>query len=180
MAISEDYASYMSTFATYDEMVALATSMHPDMKVRVIDEGAGREWEFYFLPAKNVPFELPESFRGTPAWDAYEKRDSGYDTELWRWQHNLGYDMMPNEGVGEMYNFQSERGKFVRKEIERLDAITGINSFDWDEWPKDTDGSNEYFTLMRQHQAAASELADKDETLTTKYAALENKWGWAF
>lgn len=101
----ESWEEYQASQRSYSEMLVEAQKIHPDMKVRLVDENG---WEMFMPTAFIERYELSDEFQGTVAWEWYESRDSGYDNALQRYRHKNGFNSIPLEGVAEYVNLNHE------------------------------------------------------------------------
>lgn len=166
----ESWEEYEASQRTYTEMLAEAKKIHPDMEVR-LDLIDHQKWEM-FMPTNFIErYGLPESFKGTPAWDMEQERDSGYDNQLQRYRHKNGFDCIPLEGVAEYVNLSHEEntwGSKIRDEKLKEDGIV----IDWKNWKEVSD---EDFAKYKAHHKEAERLCEIE--FAEKRKMLQDKYG---
>lgn len=165
----ESWEEYEASQRSYTEMLEAAKKIHPDMQVR-LDLIDHQKWEMY-MPTEFIErHNLPESFKGTPAWEMQEERDSGYDNQLQRYRHKNGLDCVPLEGVAEYINLNYEEnawGSKIRDERLMQEGIV----IDWKDWKNVSD--EDFLKYKKYHKEAERlceiEFADKRQALKDKY-----------
>lgn len=162
----ESWEEYEASQRSYTEMLAEAQKIHPDMKVR-LDLIDHQQWEMYMPTAFIERHDLSESFKGTPAWQWQEERDSGYGNQLQRYRHKNGFDCVPLEGVAEYVNLNHEESAWGNSILDEKLKEDGI-VIDW------SNISDEVFRKYKAHRAEAErlceiEFADKRQALKDKY-----------
>lgn len=161
----ESWEEYQASQRSYSEMLVEAQKIHPDMKVRLVDENG---WEMFMPTAFIERYELSDDFKGTVAWEWYESRDSGYDNALQRYRHKNGFDSTPLEGVAEYVNLNHEENAWGTEVLNQLLKDNGI-VIDWDTITK------EIFRKYEQFRDEASALANVE--FASKRLALRDKFG---
>lgn len=157
---------------THAEMLEAAKAISPEARVRVLDYGSQR-WEIYIPTPFEPAFDLPDSYKGTPAWEAAQKVDYSHDNELCRWGHKNGYRDLPIEGVADFYNLRSNYGARKEEIAEESDRKAGfIPMSQITDWKPITEPIARQY--MSHRDAAAKELA---EEWSQNERDLNVKWG---
>ena len=89
---------------SYEQMKERAAAIHPDAKLSL----SHGEWVVTIETGVYESHELPERFRGTPAWDKFHESNNG-ESGLHEWVDNGGgVRDAPNEVNAEYYNLNYE------------------------------------------------------------------------
>lgn len=124
---------------SYEEMLEKAKLLHPEATVSNDND----EWVITIKPRVfQVDYMLPETYKGTPAWEAYNTESSGGESELERFgRKNLGWDLSISE-IAIEYNIRCERQEWVK---EKLVIFRAKNSLPLhDNWFLSDDAEAEY------------------------------------
>jgi len=109
------YHSYMTTEKTFEEVLAYAQTLHPDATVKSTDENT---WEVIIPTDFTIPYGLPESYKGTPAWEANEQMEpSSGETVLERWGRKNSHGWSPLVIVADYYNLLCEKLEWVHERV---------------------------------------------------------------
>lgn len=157
---------------TYAQMLEIAKAISPDARVRAIDYGE-QKWEIY-IPSEFAPtYDLPESYKGTPAWDLSLLDDGSYGDQLSRWGYKNGYRGLPIEGIADYYNVQCEfssREYAIASELDKSAGFIPMNEItDWK--PITREIAAQY---MDHKKTAQAEIREAHHAAVT---ALNEKWG---
>jgi hypothetical protein len=161
---------YFANMRNHDEMLAEAKKIHPDMRVRLIDQGECK-WEMYMPTPYTGHISLNEKYKGTEAWNYYESRDAGYDNELERYRYKQGYSHLPIEGVAEIINLKHEQHVWAAEVAEQLHAENGSGITN-EQWQGEV--TNEQFTAYTATQRKVAGMMETE--FSAKWDALREKW----
>jgi hypothetical protein len=104
----------MTTEKTFEEVLAYAQTLHPDATVKSTDENT---WQVIIPTDFTIPYGLPESYKGTPAWEAYEEQSSGGESVLERWGRKNSHGWSPTVIVADYYNLLCEKLEWVHERV---------------------------------------------------------------
>ena len=158
--------------AYYDQMLAAAKRMHPDLMVR-LEHG---NWVLFFKTAVGEPASLPQWLQGTPAWELWETPDEKHGNKLEDYRYSKCLTDYPLEYVAEEYNLRQQR-QARQAELTKL-HLEGAGLLHLLDSPKkltvEDFGSEEEFRnyLGLKRQA----LMDMMEEFSAPMAAFEEKW----
>jgi hypothetical protein len=153
---------------TYDDMLAEAQKIHPDMKLRVIGEN-NDEWEM-FMPTHQVqPNTLPDRFKGTLAWDFFTTPNSSFGNELESYRRRKKLFGLPLVGVAEHINIHDQEQKWARPVSEKMHQEAGT-ILDWD-----SEISNEEFIAYTTVQRKVAQVINDE--WKDRWDAFDLKWG---
>lgn len=178
--MSNEYDEYIASQKSYSEMVAIAKDIHPDMKVRLVDENS---WEIYLSTDKIEKTKLSETYKNTAAWDLANSYDSGYGDALLRYRWKNGMSNIPIEGVAEYINLGDEQYAHAKKIQEKmfieqgvtsedLDFLLGGNSKDLTD--EDVHKTKRLFKIYEDTVESANKQASKD--FKDKWELFNSKW----
>lgn len=154
--------------STYAEALTKAKAISPEAKVRVI--GDTQTWEIYIPTDMEIATELSETYKGTPAWRAYEEKDASYGNTLALWGFRRQHYNKPIEYIADYYNLSEREGAAIVIYQNDLNASTGINPDNWSSF------SNEDFSQYKKNVEIAHSKVDPSErnALNEKYKDLGN------
>lgn len=151
---------------SYDEIVAHAKSMHPNASVSL--SSLGGHWMISIDTDIEVNEDLPDDFKGTPAWDLYMQFNSSYNNELHHWGDNNGHGWLPIEGIATMFNMNAKKNAIFKEYVnEKSLAVLG-EPFDWD------NATNETFTAYKAIREEANVICA--EAMADEQAAFDAYW----
>lgn len=159
-------SEYVYRPKNYKEMTEIAQKISPEAKVRMV--GYNDQWEIYIPTVFNVSHDLDESYRGTPAWEAYKTRDSSHDDELQRWAYKNSHREIPIEGAADYYNLMHERQAAFVKARDILSEAAGTTIVDFATATKD-----EFIAYKVSWDEAEAQIAPE---FAQKYKELNEKW----
>lgn len=144
--ISEDVTEFLS----YEEMLEKAKLIHPEATVSNEDD----KWVITIKPrAFQVNYRLPETYKGTPAWEAYNTESSGGESELECFgRKNLDWDLSISQ-IAMEYNVRCERQEWVKAELVNFRAMNKIPLHD--NWFLSPDAEAEYGAVQVKDWANA-------------------------
>lgn len=148
---------------TYAEALAQAKAISPNAKVRIIKET--QEWEIFIPTNLGLSDELSETYQGTPAWRAYEDKDTSYGNKLALWGFRRNMFNTPIDFIADQYNLEKYDGAEMSIYLNDLNKATGINVDNWDNF------SNEDFSQYKRNV----DIASKKVNPAAKQALAE-KW----
>jgi hypothetical protein len=155
------------TKKSYDEMLAEAQSIHPDMKLRVTGQNKD-EWEM-FLPTNNIqPQVLSDRFKDTKAWELLNTPYPGFDNALESYRRRKKLDGVPLDGVAEHINLYEDQQNWGGPVKARLHAASGTD-FDWA-----GEVSNDQFSAYQKTQRKVADIINAE--FKDKWDALREKW----
>jgi hypothetical protein len=152
---------------TYDEMLSVVRSIHPEMKLRVTGPNKD-EWEMFLTTNHIQPSELSDRFKDTPASELLNRAYSGFDNALESYRHKNGLGGLPLDGVAEHYNLYAEQQNWGIAVQTRLLHEDGTD-FSWD-----GEVTNEQFSAYKKTISKVRKLMDAE--FKDKWNALKDKW----
>lgn len=157
---------------THAEMMVEAAAISPKARVRKSEYFEG-QWEIYIPTAYSPVTELPEAYRGTPAWEASQRVDYGHGDELYRWGNKNGHMDSSIEEVADRYNLVSAREQAKQTAIrEHLSA----NGLDYDTITS-SKPTPEVFAIWSAAARLGMDAMFKNPTVVQMEAEFMNKWG---
>lgn len=152
---------------SHQQMLAYAKNVHPDA---IVELDYDETWVIRIPTKFSQPFGVSDSWKGTPAEDAFNKIERG-SSELHDWAESLGYSDEPLDIIAERYNLHVEAFKGIFEKLNVLLAEAGYPSHEDTLWSKDM--TNEHFSFYTQ--AKSQLVAEANERLAPTFAAIELK-----
>ena len=149
---------------SYEIAVEQAKAMSPYAKVRIAD--GGTHWEACIPTGVFAPSTLPDAYRGTPAWEKYQKPNGLYPNDLLSWaNHNKILDK-PLEYIADYYNLSEIEGEEMAVFANQFHKETGVDNLDWS-----GEITNEQFGQYEDNIQKALTMVD-----STNRNNLDEKW----
>lgn len=139
---------------SYEMAVEAAKAMSPYAKVRIAD-GSTR-WEACIPTGVLAPSTLPDSYRGTPAWEKYQKPNGLYPNDLLSWANYNKILDKPLEYIADYYNLSQIEGEEMSVFAKKFHEETGVADLDWG----GGEISNDDFSTYTDNIRKASALID--------------------
>ncbi|MBC9704862.1 MAG: hypothetical protein H9W81_07780 [Enterococcus sp.] len=150
--------------SSYELAVEQAKAISPLAKVRLTRHGEA--WEICIPSNFLSPATLPETYRGTPAWEKYNEPNGLYPNALLSWANYRKMLDKPIEYIADYYNLSQIQGEEMQKFAKELHKETGIADLDWD-----GEVSNEQFSQYKKNIETAKTMIDP-----TGRHLLDEKW----
>lgn len=161
----------MTTFEdkvqNHEQMMTLARTIHPRATVRV--NSFTDTWEIVIATECSPSYNLPDSYQGTPAWDAAQNHDAGYGDELMRWGYKNGHSGECIEQVADYFNLQHNHLIERKNLIEKRLAENGIDY-------KTIDPQNEEHRRIWKEAQTEAQTSLNEKTRRDMHE-LNEKWG---
>ena len=146
---------------SYEEMLEKAKLIHPDAEIHIDD--ITDSWVITIKPkGVAVSYTLPDSYKGTPAWEAYVDFDSSAESELEifgeRFDSRLSISQIASE-----YNVHYQRQEWVKEQVNEFKIAQGIPVGDeWLYWDvNDVPQVQSWAKLILAHKAELEKQAIK-------------------
>lgn len=149
---------------SYELAVKQAKEISPWAKVRLAEDGLA--WQITIPTGILSPFRLPDSYRGTPAWDAYNEPNIAFQNALMSWANRKKMLGRPLEYIADYYNLSQTEGAEMAVFAKELHKETGVADLDW---PGEV--TNEQFSQYEDNMNKAAAMVDQ-----TNRKALDEKW----
>lgn len=103
---------------TFAEMLAYAKTIHPDATIRL--EDSCDTWQIVIETDISQSWQVDETWKGTPAEEAYNTPDSGGEDVLNRWARKNGHGSEPLALVAEQYNINHDSQVWAQTRLDEL------------------------------------------------------------
>lgn len=108
----------------YREMLEIAKGISSSARVRKLE--MNEQWEIYIPTEFTADWNLPDNYRDTPAWDAFQEHDYSYGgSKLAQWGENRFSDL-PIDGIADYYNLETLISIRVDELMQEFEMSTGI------------------------------------------------------
>jgi len=150
----------------HQQMLAYAKNVHPDA---IVELDYDETWVIRIPTKFSQPFGVSDSWKGTPAEEAFNKVERG-SSELFDWADSHGYSEEPLDIIAERYNLHVEAFKDIFEKLNVLLAEAGFPSHEEMVWPAITNENFIFYT-----RAKSQLVAEANERLAPAFAAIELK-----